>query len=184
VVEALLFGFADVVTGSGTPAGCLEVSGALACSPASEEGLLVEGVATMLAAHLVCNYDTRSRSSYDPARRLDPAALRLVAEYMHDHIDQHIALDELSNIAGVSRFQFIRLFRASTGLTPMKYLESCRIELARKLIRESNRSMPEIALTVGFADQSYFVKRFRHRAPQASDAECAARLGLQPTDRG
>ena len=37
MVEALLFGFADVVTGSGTPAGCLEVSGALACSPASED---------------------------------------------------------------------------------------------------------------------------------------------------
>jgi AcrR family transcriptional regulator len=37
VVEALLFGFADVVTGSGTPAGCLGVNGALACSPASED---------------------------------------------------------------------------------------------------------------------------------------------------
>jgi hypothetical protein len=37
VVEALLFGFADAVTGSGTPAGCLGVNGALACSPASED---------------------------------------------------------------------------------------------------------------------------------------------------
>jgi len=37
VVEALLFGFADTVTGAGTPAGCLGVSGALACSPASED---------------------------------------------------------------------------------------------------------------------------------------------------
>jgi len=150
------------------------------------QGLLVEGVATMLAAHLVCNYDTRSRSSYDPARRLDPAALRLVAEYMHDHIDQHIALDELSNIAGVSRFQFIRLFRASTGLTPMKYLESCRIELARKLIRESNRSMPEIALTVGFADQSYFVKRFRRHAgctPGQYAAQIRGRTGGYPKVR-
>jgi AcrR family transcriptional regulator len=37
VVEALLFGFADAVTGAGTPAGCLGVNGALACSPASED---------------------------------------------------------------------------------------------------------------------------------------------------
>jgi AcrR family transcriptional regulator len=37
VVEVLLFGFADAVTGSGTPAGCLGVNGALACSPASED---------------------------------------------------------------------------------------------------------------------------------------------------
>ena len=128
------------------------------------QSLLVEGVGTMLAAHLVRSYDARSRSSYDSTGRLDPAALRLVVDYMHDHLDRHIALDELSDIAGVSRFQFIRLFRASTGLTPMKFLESCRIEFARKLIRESNRSMPEIALAAGFADQSYFVKRFRRHA--------------------
>jgi AraC family transcriptional regulator len=83
---------------------------------------------------------------------------------MHDHIDQHIALDELSHVARVSRFRFIRLFRASTGLTPMKYLEGCRIEFARKLMRESTISLPEIGLAVGFADQSHFVKRFRRHA--------------------
>jgi AcrR family transcriptional regulator len=37
VVEALLFGVADAATGAGTPAGCLGVNGALACSPASED---------------------------------------------------------------------------------------------------------------------------------------------------
>jgi AraC family transcriptional regulator len=126
--------------------------------------LLVDGVATMLAAHLVRNYDARSRAPADPARRLDPAALRSVVGYMHDHIDRHIALDELSHVARVSRFRFIRLFRASTGLTPMKYLEGCRIDFARKLIRESNISLPEIGLAVGFADQSHFVKRFRRHA--------------------
>jgi AraC family transcriptional regulator len=126
--------------------------------------LLVEGVATMLAAHLVRSYDARARPPDDLARRLDPAALRSVMGYMHDHIDQHIALDELSNVARVSRFQFIRLFRASTGLTPMKYLESRRIEFARKLIREKNMSMAEIAVAVGFVDQSHFVKRFRRHA--------------------
>jgi AraC family transcriptional regulator len=126
--------------------------------------LLIEGVATMLAAHLVRSYDARSRPQPDRARRLDSAALRSVVGYMHDHIDQHIALDELSHVARVSRFRFIRLFRASTGLTPMKYLESCRIEFARKLIRESNISLPEIGLAAGFTDQSHFVKRFRRHA--------------------
>jgi AraC-like DNA-binding protein len=128
------------------------------------KGLLVEGVATMLAAQLVRNYDARSRPRDDPARRLDPAALRSVMGYMHDHVAEHITLDELSRLAGASRFRFVRLFRASTGMTPMRYLESCRIELARKLLREGNRSMAEIAVAVGFADQSLFVKRFRRHA--------------------
>lgn len=126
--------------------------------------LLVEGVATMLAAHLVRRYDARSLPPGDLTRRLDPAVLRSVMGYMHDHIDQHIGLDELSNVAGVSRFRFIRLFRASTGLTPMKYLEGCRIEFARKLIREGHMSMPEISRAVGFGDQSHFANRFRRQA--------------------
>jgi AraC family transcriptional regulator len=142
--------------------------------------LLVEGVATMLAAHLARSYDARSRRLDDLARGLDPAALRSVMGYMHDHIDQHIALDELSNVARVSRFQLIRLFRASTGLTPMKYLESRRIEFARKLIRENNMSMAEIAVEVSFVDQSHFVKRFRRHAgstPGQYAAEIAGRTG-------
>jgi AraC family transcriptional regulator len=146
------------------------------------QGLLVEGVATMLAAHLVRRYEARSRPPDDRARRLDPAALRSVLGYMHDHIDQHIALDELSKVAGVSRFHFIRLFRASTGSTPMKYLESCRIEFARKLIRESNLSMPEIALAVGFADQSHFVKRFRRHAG-CTPGQYAAQVGGRTDSR-
>jgi AraC family transcriptional regulator len=148
--------------------------------------LLVEGVATMLAAHLVRRYDARSRPPDDPARRLDPAALRSVVGYMHDHIDQHIGLDELSNVAGVSRFRFIRLFRASTGLTPMKYLEGCRIEFARKLIRAGHMSMPEIGRVVGFADQSHFARRFRRQAgctPGQYAAQVRGRTGGRPTVR-
>jgi AraC family transcriptional regulator len=146
--------------------------------------LLVEGVATMLAAHLVRRYDARSHPPDDLARRLDPAALRSVVGYMHDHIDQHIGLDELSNVAGVSRFRFIRLFRASTGLTPMKYLEGCRIEFARKLIRAGHMSMPEIGRVVGFADQSHFARRFRRQAgctPGQYAAQVRGGTGGRPT---
>jgi AraC family transcriptional regulator len=99
---------------------------------------------------------------------------------MHDHIHRHIALDELSNVARVSRFQFIRLFRASTGLTPMKYLESRRIEFARKQIRENNMPMAEIAVAAGFVDQSHFIKRFRQHAgctPAQYAAEIAGWTG-------
>jgi AraC family transcriptional regulator len=126
--------------------------------------LLVEGVATMMATHLARNCDARSRPRDDPRRPLDPGMLRSVIGYMHDHMAEHIALDELSRVAGVSRFHFVRQFRASTGVTPMRYLESCRIEFARKLLRDGTGSMPEIAIAAGFTDHSHFVKRFRRHA--------------------
>jgi AraC family transcriptional regulator len=87
--------------------------------------LLVQSVATMLAAHLARNYDARSRPRADPARRLEPVALRSVIGYMHDHIAEHIGLDELSRVARVSRFYLVRLFRASTGTTPMPSRADC-----------------------------------------------------------
>jgi AraC-like DNA-binding protein len=71
-------------------------------------------------------------------------------------------------------------------LTPMKFLESCRIEFARKLIRESNRSMTEIALATGFADQTYFGKRFRRNSgctPGQYAAQIRGRTGGRPKVR-
>jgi AraC family transcriptional regulator len=144
--------------------------------------LLVEGVATMLAAQLVRNHDARSRPREDPVRRLDPAVLRSVVSYMHDHVAEHIDLDELSRVAGTSRFRFVRLFRASTGMTPMRYLESCRIGLARKLLREGSRSVTEVATAVGFADQSHFVKRFRRHAG-CTPRQYAAQIGGRTDSR-
>lgn len=72
-------------------------------------------------------------------------------------------LDELAVLAGMSRYQVIRAFRAVTGMTPHAWQLNQRINLARDWIR-SGDSLADIAQHLGFADQAHFQRVFKAHA--------------------
>ncbi|WP_170937253.1 MULTISPECIES: helix-turn-helix transcriptional regulator [Rhodomicrobium] len=126
-----------------------------------------------------------ARSLRDRPRRhrkihgLDRVSLGRVIGFIADEMGNGIALSDLAAIAGVSRFHFIRLFKASTGLTPMAYLERARIARAQEMMGRGGLSLSQIALMVGFADQSHFTRRFRRHAG-CTPSVFANRMGQQP----
>ena len=67
----------------------------------------------------------------------------------------------LARIAHVSEAHFIRTFRATFGETPHRYLQRRRVERAMFLLRESDLSVSEICLEVGFASLGSFGRTFR-----------------------
>jgi AraC-like DNA-binding protein len=67
----------------------------------------------------------------------------------------------LARIAIVSEAHFIRTFRATFGETPHRYLQRRRVERAMFLLRESDRSVSEICLDVGFTSLGTFGRTFR-----------------------
>jgi AraC-like DNA-binding protein len=87
--------------------------------------------------------------------------LRRVAAYVHERIGSPISLDDLANVAGVSRFHFHRQFRKSMGVTPHDYVLRARIERAKALLTGSDLTIGEVSAVVGFADQSHFSNIFR-----------------------
>ena len=87
-------------------------------------------------------------------------ALRRVRAYIDDHIGEHISLDELACQAGVSRFHFARQFRLSTGESPMGYLRRVRIERSKSILQTRNATIAEVAVRLGFSDQSHFTRIF------------------------
>lgn len=97
-----------------------------------------------------------------PAPRGGLAAyqLRLVTEYLYAHLDSRIGLRELANVVHLSRSQFGRAFRISTGMPPHQWLLRERVRKAKEHLLGSNRSLGEIALLVGFADQAHFTRAF------------------------
>lgn len=125
------------------------------------QALFLDSAAVMLATHLVASYGTRQPASPPQIHALAPDAVRRVSEYMEENLGSRVRLDELSVIAGVSRFHFLRSFKAATGVSPMASLERRRILRAQSLIRSGGRTMAQIASTVGFADQGHFSRRFR-----------------------
>ena len=70
-------------------------------------------------------------------------------------------LDELVPIAHMSRSNLMRIFRKATNQTPVEYLIRLRIQQAMGLLRNSDLSITEIALEVGFNDSNYFTRQFR-----------------------
>jgi AraC-like DNA-binding protein len=92
---------------------------------------------------------------------LPPVTLHRIREYVDSHLDQTIDLEALAAVAGLSVYHFARSFKQSEGTTPHAYVLERRVARARKLLTSTSLPQSEIALEVGFADQSHFARRFR-----------------------
>ena len=90
----------------------------------------------------------------------------------------------LARIACVSEAHFIRTFRATFGETPHRYLQRRRIERSMFLLRESDRSVTDICLDVGFTSLGTFSRTFREivgQSPLAFRRSSAPVAGAVPT---
>src|SRR5262249_20113051 len=109
-------------------------------------------------AYTIRGIEPRTRC---PARGgLAPGALRRVRELIERQIATKITLQELADVAGLSSGHFSRAFRQSVGMPPHRYVQHQRIQLAAELIRDTCRSLCDIAVSVGFSDQSHFTREF------------------------
>jgi AraC-like DNA-binding protein len=88
------------------------------------------------------------------------AAVRRARAYLGERWDQAVPLAELSSVAGLTRFELIRRFRAQTGLTPHAFQTNLRVAHARRLL-SAGRPIAEVALDCGFADQPHLTRTFK-----------------------
>ncbi|WP_151734926.1 helix-turn-helix domain-containing protein [Paenibacillus tengchongensis] len=87
--------------------------------------------------------------------------IRLVCEYLERHYDRNVTLDELSALAGLSKYHLVRQFTREMGIPPGRYQQNIRIGQARRMLVHG--AMPaEAALGAGFADQSHFTNYFKN----------------------
>ncbi|NUR82314.1 MAG: helix-turn-helix transcriptional regulator [Dermatophilaceae bacterium] len=70
-------------------------------------------------------------------------------------------LDRLAAEACLSKWHFLRLFRATYGLTPAEYVSRRRIERAQDLLRATNLTVTEVCFAVGYSSVGSFSSRFR-----------------------
>jgi AraC-like DNA-binding protein len=83
-----------------------------------------------------------------------------VREYIHDNIAKDISIDDLSLVANLSKYHFIRLFRKQFGQTPHKYVLNLKVNKARTLL-ETGASPSEVAQEFGFFDVSHLNRHFK-----------------------
>lgn len=92
-------------------------------------------------------------------RRRAVEAAMWIAAHSHEAID----LERAAGEAALSPFHFLRVFSRVLGVTPHQYLVRSRLRQAAQLLADSDRAVTDVALEVGFADLSNFVRSF-HRA--------------------
>ncbi len=91
----------------------------------------------------------------------DEQRVAAVARYMEQRFTEPCALSELAQLAGLSDFHFLRVFRATTGLTPHQHLLRSRLRVAATLLARSDTPVTDVALAAGFEDLSNFTRTFR-----------------------
>jgi AraC family transcriptional regulator len=123
--------------------------------------LYVESLANVLAVHLLRQYATATPrlSLYEGG--LPERQLLQVLEYIHEFLDQDIKLADLAQLLSMSQFHFSHLFKQSIGTAPYQYLLQQRIERAKQLLKQTDQSIMDIALTCGFNSHSHLSKQFR-----------------------
>ena len=85
---------------------------------------------------------------------------RRAKELLLASLDGGIGLEELAAQCQLSRSHFARAFKASTGLSPLRWLARQRLERAKVALKSTNQSLAEIAASCGFADASHFARVF------------------------
>jgi AraC-like DNA-binding protein len=92
---------------------------------------------------------------------LKPRAMERVMAHIEDNIGENLNLGTLASIACVSKFHFVRMFRRSTGHSPMAFVLRRRIELAQLALEGREMTLASVAAELGFYDQSHFTRCFR-----------------------
>ncbi len=89
------------------------------------------------------------------------AGLRKTLNYIHDHFEEPLTLEDMAAMSGASETYFCRLFKHETGLTFLNYLNGLRIERACVLLRDTCDNALDICYKVGFNDYTHFGRQFK-----------------------
>jgi AraC family transcriptional regulator len=131
--------------------------------------LFLAGLAQSLAVHIIRYY--RDVDTVKGVHGALPAIrLRRVMDLMEAQFTEEFDLGRMAVEAGISAFHFSRVFKKATGLAPSQYFIRLRMSEARRLLRETNRSIIDIALDVGYSSPSHFAQIFRRE------------VGVSPSD--
>jgi AraC family transcriptional regulator len=126
-----------------------------------EDHFYLESVAIAVLGQIIYQRSTLSKQLKRPPEFLDPKLLRASLDYVRANLAADLSLNRIAEIAGYSSYHFARAFKATTGTTLHQYVLRCRVELAQKLLRDSSRTLAEIAIASGFNSQSHMTTIFR-----------------------
>jgi len=84
-----------------------------------------------------------------------------VIDYIHDHAAEDLSLDQLADVAAMSRFHWHRVFTAVMGASPAVMIRSVRLHKATMLLVRTTLPIPDVATRVGYPNDRSFARAFK-----------------------
>jgi AraC-like DNA-binding protein len=104
---------------------------------------------------------SRERSQVAPNGRWMDRRIETAIEIMREGLHRNLPMQDLASEVHLSRWHFIRLFKAETSFSPKQYVLNLKMKQAEQLLNESFLSVKEIAASLGFEDRSQFSREFK-----------------------
>lgn len=105
----------------------------------------------------------RLYGSLHGSSKADEAFRERIGQHIRGNLSGDMSINSLAAVFGLSPSHFAHRFSSAFGVSPQVYVESCRLEYAKRLLETKDVSIKEAALDAGFTDPLYFSKCF-HRA--------------------
>jgi AraC-like DNA-binding protein/uncharacterized Zn-finger protein len=116
-----------------------------------------EGLAVALIAKLFDVKAARPRQQV----RLSEQQLKMVSDFVAEHLQRSIRLGELAAQTGLPQVHFTRAFKGTVGVQPHRWIQEIRIRKAQEYLSQHDWSLSEIAAATGFADQAHLTRVFK-----------------------
>jgi AraC family transcriptional regulator len=132
--------------------------------------LYADHISNAIVMRLLAPATRASLSTRPKVAELSRWRLRRVIEYVEANLAEPVSLPDLASAAGLTRMHFAAQFKAATGLRPHEYLLRRRVERAQEMLVRDRASIVDVALSIGFQNQSHFTstfKRFTGQPPYA-----------------
>lgn len=123
--------------------------------------LFAQGLSIALISWLETNYRPQC-GLHTPAGGLSAAQQRRIRDFIEAGLGTDLSIERLAQEAALSPVHFSRLFKASFGCTPHRWVQQRRVQVAQQLLKTSDRPIADIALSLGFASQSHFTQVYRN----------------------
>lgn len=124
--------------------------------------MLIETLEQSLHVKLICSLsESAGKIVKQPGAVLSVLRRKKALDFIEANLGRHISLGNIADAAAMSPYHFNRAFRATMGITPVRYVWARRVVLAKIMLRDRNMPIAEVALSCGFTTQSHFTTAFR-----------------------
>lgn len=125
---------------------------------------------TLIASIVTALIDLPEDGCEQANGRLTQAQMNKLIVGMNERSDCRMTVAEMATIVGLSESWFANVFKQTTGKTPLQWQLGKRIDLAQKMLLESDLSVAGVAAQLGFSDQAHLTKAFRQVSGQTPAA--------------